>query len=89
MTIEKEKQYYRWEIKQGKAKIKITLPKKNFETIYTFKNKSHNYYLFHCKKRPKYNSIAKFSIKDDKFYVTKIRSDSSLHNNINIWGLWK
>lgn len=69
--------------KQGKTKIKITLPKKNFETIYTFKNKSHNYYFYHCKNRPKCNGLAKFSLKDNKFYVTKICSLSSLHNNIS------
>ena len=69
--------------KEGKTKIKITIPKKNFETIYTFKNRSHNYYFFHCKNRPKCNGLAKFSLKDKKFYATKICNDSSIHNNIS------
>ena len=68
---------------KGQTKIKITIPKKNFEAIYTFKNKSQNYFYFHCKNRPKCNGLAKFSIKDKKFYVTKICCDSSLHNNIS------
>ena len=69
--------------KQGNSKIKITIPKKNFQTIYTFKNKSHNYYYFHCKNRPKCKGLSKFSIKYNEFYMTKICSDSSLHNNIS------
>ena len=34
---------------KGKLNINFTLPDKNFETIYTYKNKSQNYYYFNIK----------------------------------------
>ena len=56
---------------KGKTNIKIYFPQNNFETNYTYKNKTSNKYYLHCDKRPKCSGKAKFGIINNKFYITE------------------
>ena len=49
-------------INKGKTNIKIYFSENNFETNYTYKNKTTNKYYFHCDKRPKCPGKANFDV---------------------------
>ena len=67
---------------KGKIDIKVKLPKNNFDTIYTYKNKTRNYYYYQCKNRPKCKGLAKFSINEQKLILTRKCLETSGHNII-------
>ena len=51
----------------GKLNIKINIPNNDFESIFSYKNKSKNYFFYQCKNRPKCKGLDNFSIKENKF----------------------
>lgn len=64
----------------GKIKLNIFVTKYNFETTYTFKNKTTNIYYFQCDRRPKCIGKAKCYIIENKFFITEECDPNSSHN---------
>ena len=67
---------------EGKFEISYLNQENNIEYIFSFKNKSKNYYYYHCKKRPKCEGKARFNISTNEFEIRKLCSKYSIHNKL-------
>ena len=74
-------------INKGKTNIKIYFSENNFETNYTYKNKTTNKYYFHCDKRPKCPGKANFDVVKNKFYITEQCNNKISHNILDYFQL--
>ena len=72
---------------KGKTNIKIYFSENNFETNYTYKNKTTNKYYFHCDKRPKCKGKANFDVIEKKFYITEHCNNKISHNKLDYFKL--
>ena len=68
---------------EGKYEISYLNQENNIESIFSFKNKSKNFYYYHCKKRPKCEGKARFNISTNEFEITKLCSNYSIHNQLD------
>ena len=55
---------------EGKFEISYLNQENNIESIFSFKNKSKNYYYYYCEKRSKCEGKARFNISTNEFEIT-------------------